>query len=148
MMMKQLPRALVVTTLALLSMLICSSCTSMLMDSGQRPWELYGQPKSAVTDTYGQPVLSGQKHEQLDQALQTQRHLRSSWTSYSHYGIHRIRGPFPEPDVTKSLEALYASVCTLGLAEIVMLPPTAIAKLLRIGDVCGEIVYRQCFTTK
>ena len=117
--------------LSCLSVLLCSSCTSTLMEKGERPWRLHGASKSTVDDAYGAPSAFGHRFPYLDATLEAQGNLRPSWGNYVHYGLYDIRGPFPEPDTTKSLEALYASVFTLGLAEIVMLPPTAIGKFIQ-----------------
>ena len=75
------------------------------------------------------PEAFGQRREAMDKALMIDGRLRTSWKEYDTYELYQIRGPFPTDDTTKSIEALYISVFTLGLAEIVMLPPTAIIHL-------------------
>lgn len=108
--------------------LICSSCTSMLMDSGKRPGEMTGKARVIVDAEYGKPIVFGHEKTFADQA-EIQKVKKPNLPPFEWYGIYNIHGPFPEPDVTKSLEALYASVFTLGLAEIVMFPPTLISKI-------------------
>ena len=112
----------------LAAILICTSCTSLLMDSGKRPWKSRGIDRDSAHRQYGKPTQSGIWDDRLWAALESEGY-RPQTNTLSFFELYQIRGPFPEPDETKSLEALYISAFTLGLAEIVMLPPTAIGKI-------------------
>jgi len=123
---KSIDRIRLISLFTYICSLFCSSCTSMLMQEGERPWALRGELKSKVDSTYGPPTVSGRRFSELDTKILKKTNSYSSCTSYTRFGVYDIRGPFPEHDTTKSLEALYYSVFTFGAAELIMLPPTII----------------------
>jgi len=99
------------------------------MDAGKRPWQAKGNSIHEAREEYGPAIIHGNKAEWFDDVLFDYRSAYF-YDKYQSYDLFLIRGPFPEPDVTVQLSAVYFSLFTLGLAEIIMFPPTLIDKTI------------------
>ena len=99
-----------------------TSCTSLIMDKGVRPWSAYGKTREWVRDAYGQPIRQGSAEEALAIKISPTTAWGELGGQFNSYEVIPLRGPYAEPDVTKQLEMLYAAAFTLGLSEIVTFP--------------------------
>lgn len=127
--MKRLPYQCALGLGAAVVACLLTSCTSLIMDKGVKPWSANGQTREWVRTTYGQPIRQGPAEE----ALAIKISPTTAWGElngrFADYEVIPIRGPFAEPDVTKQLKMLYAAAFTLGISELVTFP----AELLKRG---------------
>ena len=101
---------------------LLTSCTSLIMDKGVRPWSANGKTREWVRDAYGQPIRQGPAEEALLIKISPTTAWGELGGQFANYEVIPLRGPFAEPDVTKQLEMLYIAAFTLGLSEIVTFP--------------------------
>jgi hypothetical protein len=112
-----------------------TSCTSMLLQSGTNPWETIGRTPESVHAQFSAPKKQGLMSNDIRRLLDNNNPVQySSLAKIETYEIIDIRGPFPA-DTLDALSACLWSGCTLGIAEIFMLPPAIADKIKNRSEI-------------
>lgn len=112
-----------------------TSCTSMLLASGEAPERSRNLPETSIHAQFGSPKKRGLMTPAIRELLENNTwKYKGALADVKTYEIIDIKGPF-RASTMDELEACLKSAYTLGIAEIFMLPPAIVDKIKNHSEI-------------